>query len=73
VDAVGAAVMGFDPAGRSAAPFEDCDSTLRLTEDWVVRDLKRIELIGRRISDLVFDYRRGGNLVRHCRMRGTDD
>ena len=34
VDAVGAAVMGFDPmADRGAAPFELCDSTLRLAEN----------------------------------------
>ncbi len=49
VDAVGAAVMGFDPmADRGTAPFEICDSTLRLAEELGVgtRDLKRIEVIG---------------------------
>ena len=61
VDAVGAAVMGFDPmADRGSLPFERCDSTLRLAEELGVgtRDLKRIEVIGGRISDLVFDYRK---------------
>ena len=55
VDAVGAAVMGFDPmADRGSRPFERCDSTLRLAEELGVgtRDLKRIEVIGGRISDL---------------------
>jgi uncharacterized protein (DUF362 family) len=63
VDAVGAAVMGFDPmADRGRAPFEFCDSTLRLAEGLGVgtRDLKRIEVIGERIADVVFDYRKAG-------------
>jgi uncharacterized protein (DUF362 family) len=63
VDAVGAAVMGFDPmADRGAAPFQTCDNTLRLAEELGVgtRDLKRIEVVGGRISDLVFDYRKAG-------------
>ena len=63
VDAVGAAVMGFDPmADRGTAPFETCDSTLRLAEELGVgtRDLKRIEVIGARIADVVFDYRKNG-------------
>jgi len=63
VDAVGAAVMGFDPmADRGTKPFETCDSTLRLAEEHGVgtRDLKRIEVIGARIADLVFDYRKAG-------------
>ena len=58
VDAVGAAVMGFDPmADRGTAPFEVCDSTLRLAEKLGVgtRDLSRIEVIGERIADVVFD------------------
>jgi len=61
VDAVGAAVMGFDPmADRGAAPFETCDSTLRLAEELGAgtRDLNRIEVIGARIRDVVFDYRK---------------
>jgi uncharacterized protein (DUF362 family) len=63
VDAVGAAVMGFDPmADRGRAPFEVCDSTLRLAEELGVgtRDLSRIEVIGERIADVVFDYRKAG-------------
>jgi uncharacterized protein (DUF362 family) len=61
VDAVGAAVMGFDPlADRGATPFERCDSTLRLAEELGVgtRDLKRFEVTGARIADLVLDYRK---------------
>ena len=63
VDAVGAAVMGFDPmADRGTKPFESSDSTLRLAEENGVgtRDLKRIEVIGERIADVVFDYRKAG-------------
>lgn len=67
VDAVGAAVMGFDPmADRGTAPFERCDSTLRLAEELGVgtRDLKRIEVIGARIADVMFDYRKAGGTFR---------
>jgi uncharacterized protein (DUF362 family) len=67
VDAVGAALMGFDPmADRGTVPFEFCDSTLRLAEELGVgtRDLKRIEVIGARIADLVFDYRKAGVQIR---------
>jgi len=67
VDAVGAAVMGFDPmVDRGKAPFEFCDSTLRLAEEHGVgtRDLKRIEVIGARIADVVFDYRKAGYPIR---------
>jgi len=63
VDAVGTAVMGFDPmADRGAAPFETCDSTLRLAELHGVgtRDLRRFEVIGARIQDVVLDYRKAG-------------
>src|ERR1035441_26608 len=63
VDAVGVAAMGFDPmADRGSAPFEFCDSTLRLAEELGVgtRDLKRIEVIGARIADVIFDYRKAG-------------
>ena len=48
-DAVGTAVMGFDPmADRGTPPFEKCDSTLRLAESLGVgtRDLNRIEVVG---------------------------
>jgi uncharacterized protein (DUF362 family) len=60
-DAVGAAVMGFDPmAGRGAPPFEQCDSTLRLAEGLGVgtRDLKQIEVVGAKIGEVLFDYRK---------------
>ncbi|MBI5083494.1 MAG: DUF362 domain-containing protein [Acidobacteria bacterium] len=59
-DAVGAAVMGFDPmAARGSAPFEDCDSTLLLAEQHGVgsRDLSRIEIAGLPISQAVFRFR----------------
>ncbi|MFN7924238.1 MAG: DUF362 domain-containing protein [Bryobacteraceae bacterium] len=61
VDAVGTALMGFDPmADRGIAPFEKCDSTLRLAEQHGVgtRDLKRIEVVGGEISRLKFDMRK---------------
>jgi len=61
VDAVGAAVMGFDPlADRGTKPFERADSTLRLAEELGVgtRDLRRIEVIGEKIKDVVFDFRK---------------
>lgn len=53
-DAVATAVMGFDPmSDRGTAPFETCDSTLRLAEELGVgtRDLKRIEVAGTSIRD----------------------
>ena len=59
-DAVGTAVMGFDPmADRGQAPFEFCDSTLRLAEELGVgtRDLRRIEVVGAAIADVAFDFR----------------
>ncbi len=59
-DAVGAALMGFDPmAGRGQIPFEHCDSTLQLAEESGAgtRDLSRIEVAGLRISDAAVDYR----------------
>jgi len=58
-DAVAMAVMGFDPlAERGKAPFEKCDSTLKFGEDLGVgvRDLKRNEVVGVPISDVVFSY-----------------
>ena len=77
VDAVGAAVMGFDPmADRGTAPFEFCDNMLRLAEEHGVgtRDLKRIEVIGSRISEAVFDYRKaGGTAPRTVPSHDTPD
>jgi uncharacterized protein (DUF362 family) len=61
VDAVGAAVMGFDPmADRGTKPFERADSTLRLAEEHGVgtRDLNRIEVVGAKISEVLFDFRK---------------
>ena len=52
-DAVATAVMGFDPmADRGTAPFQKCDSTLRLAEHAGVgtRDLSRIEVAGVPVS-----------------------
>ena len=48
-DAVATALMGFEPmADRGAAPFENCDSTLKLAERLGIgtRDLSRIEVRG---------------------------
>jgi uncharacterized protein (DUF362 family) len=59
-DAVGAAIMGFDPmADRGAAPFETCDSTLRLAEAHGIgtRDLRNIEVIGVPIAQARFPFR----------------
>jgi len=74
VDAVGASVMGFDPmADRGTKPFETADSTLRLAEELGVgtRDMKRIEVIGAKISDLLFDYRKaGGNPLPPMQRKG---
>ncbi|MCE5307717.1 MAG: DUF362 domain-containing protein [Acidobacteriales bacterium] len=59
-DAVGMALMGFDPtAGRGTAPFENCDSTLRLAESLGAgtRDLNRIEIAGTPVREAVFPFR----------------
>jgi uncharacterized protein (DUF362 family) len=59
-DAVGAAMMGFDPmADRGTAPFETCDSTLRLAEEHGLgtRDLRNIEVIGVPIAQARFPFR----------------
>ena len=59
-DAVGTAVMGFDPmADRGTPPFEGRDSTLRLAEEHGVgtRDLRRIEVVGTPIGEARFDFR----------------
>ncbi len=62
-DAVCTAVMGFDPmADRGSAPFEMCDSHLRLAEEHGVgtRDLKRIEVAGVPIAEARFDFASDG-------------
>lgn len=59
-DAVATAIMGLDPmADRGTAPFENCDSTLRLAEELGVgtRDLRQIEVIGTPIREAVFNFR----------------
>jgi uncharacterized protein (DUF362 family) len=59
-DAVATALMGFDPlADRGTAPFETCDSTLRLAEDVGLgtRDLKRIEVVGVPIEKARYRFR----------------
>jgi uncharacterized protein (DUF362 family) len=59
-DAVGTALMGFDPmADRGTAPFEGCDSTLKLAEEAGIgtRDLRKIEVIGVPISKAKVDFR----------------
>ena len=58
-DAVAAALMGFDPAAdRGTAPFEKCDSTLKLAEEAGIgtRDLKKIEIVGAPIASLTFPF-----------------
>jgi uncharacterized protein (DUF362 family) len=59
-DVVATALMGFDPmADRGTAPFEDCDSTLRLAEQLGLgtRDLSRIEILGLPISKAKTSFR----------------
>ncbi|HEY6290971.1 MAG TPA: DUF362 domain-containing protein [Terriglobia bacterium] len=60
VDAVSTALMGFDPtADRGTAPFEGCDSTLKLAERLGIgtRDLSRIEVIGVPVSKAKISFR----------------
>jgi uncharacterized protein (DUF362 family) len=59
-DAVAAALMGFDPsADRGTAPFEKCDSTLRLADEAGIgtRDLNKIEIVGGPLRSLAFPFR----------------
>ena len=59
-DAVATAIMGFDPmADRGTAPFEKCDSTLKLAEKLGIgtRDLRRIEVRGLPLSKAAFNIR----------------
>lgn len=61
-DAVAMAAMGFDPAAdRGAAPFEHCDSTLRMGELLGVgtRDLRKIDLRGDPLKKVRFDFKVG--------------
>jgi uncharacterized protein (DUF362 family) len=59
-DAVATALMGFDSlADRGTAPFEKCDSTLKLAEQLGIgtRDLKMIEVIGVPIAKAKISFR----------------
>ncbi len=60
-DAVGVAVMGYDPAAtRGQPPFDRCDSFLELAEarGLGTRDLRRIEVVGTPIKDAVYPFRK---------------
>jgi uncharacterized protein (DUF362 family) len=60
-DAVCTALMGYDPmSDRGTPPFENRDNTMRLAEDAGLgtRDLRKIEVVGERIADSVFDFRK---------------
>ena len=59
-DAVGVAVMGYDPAAtRGQPPFDECDSFLELADarGLGTRDLRRIEVVGTPIKDAVYAFR----------------
>ena len=59
-DAVGTAVMGYDPAAtHGQQPFDRCDSFLELAEirGLGTRDLRRIEVVGTPIKDAVYAFR----------------
>lgn len=58
-DAVGAALMGYDPrAVRGTRPFTHCDNMLLLAERLGVgsADLRRIEVRGGRVEDLLYRF-----------------
>ncbi len=58
-DAVCMKLMGLNPmVDRGTHPFETSDNMLRLAEEAGLgtRDLNRIEVVGSRIKDAVFDY-----------------
>lgn len=60
-DAVGTAVMGYDPmAKRGQPPFDLCDSFLELAEarGLGTRDLGRIEVVGTPLKDVVLSFRK---------------
>jgi hypothetical protein len=59
-DAVATAAMGFDPmAGRGTAPFDDCDSFLRLAEEAGLgaRELDTIDVLGSSVAEVQFPFR----------------
>jgi hypothetical protein len=58
-DAVGTAVMGYDPrAGRGTIPFRNCDNTMLLAEQHGVgaADLSRIDVRGLSIQEALFPF-----------------
>jgi hypothetical protein len=58
-DAVGAALMGYDPMARPGEPpFYGCDSFLELAERAGLgsRDLSRIEVAGAQLAEARFDF-----------------
>ena len=58
-DAVGAAVMGYDPKGdRGAKPFLHGDNSMKLAEAVGIgtTDLSRIEVAGLSVKDALYDY-----------------
>jgi len=60
VDAVSTALMGFDPmADHGTAPFEHCDSTLKLAETLGLgtRNLKSIDVLGVPIAQAEINFR----------------
>jgi uncharacterized protein (DUF362 family) len=77
-DAVGTAVMGYDPmAPRGTKPFEDCDNFLELAEGVGLgsRDLSRIEVAGTPIQEARFDFaplKRGRREYRSRRRESND-
>ena len=59
-DAVATAAMGYDPrAPRGTPPFVNCENTLLLAESLGLgsADLKRIEVRGERIDQVVYKFR----------------
>jgi uncharacterized protein (DUF362 family) len=58
-DAVGTAVMGYDPmAAARTKPFENCDNFLEVAADAGLgsRDLSRIDVAGTPIREARFDF-----------------
>jgi uncharacterized protein (DUF362 family) len=57
-DTVAAAIMGYDPRAEGKGAFARCDNTLLLAEKLGIgaADLKRIEVRGGRIQDLMFPF-----------------
>lgn len=58
-DTVATALMGYDPrAPKGQGAFRDCDNTLLLAEEMGIGSaaLKRIEVRGGRIEDLMFRF-----------------